>query len=69
MTALIIAVYLIGCVVAYLLTKKYISDNGRLGWTIGYRNHAMLTCLFSWAAVLGYVMCVMGDRDDRPAKW
>lgn len=62
MTALLI--YLIGCVVAYLMYKYLVKEKGLFDLTL-------YTALFSWVGVFAIIIVIMTESNwgDRPAKW
>lgn len=71
MIYLIVLIYLTGVIVAYITGKKYISDNGRLGWTAGDRRKEItLSILFTWLAVIvNMISMITFPNDDKPVKW
>lgn len=70
MTAIKIIIYLIGIPLGYLSMKNFVSESGKLGWTVGDRCLAMGFSLFSWASVLTGLICkLITTRNDKPAKW
>ena len=74
MTALIIAVYLIGCVVVYFIGRLSWHFSGK-AWTKGSRTIVLKAYLWSWITAIilfcaAVFYAVSGDeKDDRPAKW
>ncbi len=71
MTALIIILYLIGCVVSYILFKRLISDNGNDDWTIGDRTWGLMFSILSWVMVLIslVILIIISTDNKKPAKW
>jgi hypothetical protein len=67
-----IIVYLIGCILSYLLSK-YITKKQYSLWTIGDRNSAIMISLFSYIAFF-VILSIDGEiifnfKDETPAKW
>lgn len=70
-TLLIIAIYLVGCILGYLSMRKIFKIMFE-EWTIGNRIFVLSISLSSWVAVfvafVVYVICVL-ENYNKPAKW
>ena len=62
-------IYLIGCVLAYIMGKKCFVADG-IVWTRGNRKNMLILSLFSWLAFTLAVIAIIKNKidDDTPAK-
>lgn len=72
-TVLIISIYLIGYVVAYLSIRRYITGGNMSIWTISDRRYALRGSFFSWLFAIVAWICILIEKSeenkDKPAKW
>lgn len=66
---IILAVYLIGCICAYLLFRNKVRKNTG-NWTIRDRSAGLLFSLFSWIGIFSIIIIkIISYDNDTPAKW
>lgn len=77
---ILITIYLIGCVVAYVVFKKWTTIEYKK-WTIGDRKFALFISIASWFTVVGILLhfligiaidlltSLFKNNNDKPAKW
>ena len=66
---IIIIIYLIGCVLNYILLRKYIKMDDFI-YTISDRFMNLLQSLMSWAGVIASLLCLFCTyENNKPAKW
>lgn len=70
MIPLIIALYVSGCVVGYLLVRLSVKKQFK-GWTKGDRAFAMFSCLTSWLCACVALLQILEEEtnNDKSAKW
>lgn len=69
---IVIVIYLLGCVVSYLLLKKdFNKEFGKDDWTVSDRGFAISISLLSWVGALAAIihMAMNSSSFDKKAKW
>jgi hypothetical protein len=68
----LILIYLLGCVVSYLVGRWVMITRFDDKWTAGYRIFFIVLSFGSWAALIGH-LAVLGisllSDNNKPAKW
>jgi hypothetical protein len=69
----LLVIYLVGCLIAYPLTKQYFTLHKQKDrvWTVGDRRTTLGLCVFSWFTVVavGGVLIIEMLDSDEPAGW
>ena len=71
MTPLIITIYLVGCIAAYLITRRIVTEGDMECWTVGDRIAIMALSVLSWivAGISLVILFFAALESDKPAKW
>ena len=69
-TLLIVFIYLIGVILAYLSYRKYWTMDGE-NWTVGHRRKGVIFAIIAnWFMLIVYTMATISiSENDKPASW